>query len=141
MLLLFPIKELSTRITSFCQQISWSQWESASKEVSAEVDHVITYCNIEKKKKRGSLDDVLNEFYENLAEFLDHQYVKMKQSQSSADIISEALKPGSLKAVVICDFAEKFHCFYQTSRNQQTLAKLLSAFLRPLFIIANYHQL
>ena len=107
------IKELSTRITSYCQQISWSQWESASKEVSTEVDHINTYCNIEKKKKKGSLDDVFNEVYENLAEFLDHQYVKMKQSQSSADMISEALKLDAFKAVVICDFAEKFHCFYQ----------------------------
>ena len=94
------IQELCRTVTNNCQDLTWSQWESATKNCSDEIDHVNTYCNIEKKKKKGSFKELLEEICRSLPEFLQHEYIKINQSKISAELVSESMKHDSFSAVI-----------------------------------------
>lgn len=114
--------------------ISWSKWVKANKQVYD--DHKALYCNIEKVKKTDSIKNLLEEIYDQATEYLDHQFIKMMQSQSSSEMIQEAKNPDSDLAVICCDFAEKFKCCQQNATQSAHYGQTPVS----IFTVAIYHR-
>lgn len=143
------VKNLQQLVRCCSNEVEWSQWIKCSKNVSTEVDHVKTYCNIEKVKKKGSIDDILHALYEDVPNFLDHQFIKMNQAETASKMIADSMKDDASCAVLLCDFAEKFQCFQQNAPQSahygQTPVSLFTAavyhrYSIPIVIASDYEK-
>lgn len=50
-----------------------------------------------------------------LGEYLLHEYIKLSQATAAKNMIDNAVNPDSTRAVICCDFAEKFKCVNQNA--------------------------
>lgn len=133
------LKLLAETMENPSQIVSWWKWVKNDKKKSStdnDEDCRSLYCNIEKVKKSGSVSELLEEIYEGMPQYLDHQFVKMSQSKCAEKLIEEAMAPDSDTAVVICDFAEKFKCFQQNATQSAHYGQTPVA----LFTVAVYHR-
>lgn len=115
--------------------VSWYKWVKTDKN-DAKNDQKTQYCNIEKVKKDGSIMKLLNELYDIIPEFLDHEFVKMNQASSSSLQIKKALESDTDRAVLGCDFAENFKCPQQNATQSANYGQSPIT----LFTVALYHR-
>lgn len=98
--------------------VIWSKWVKVDKKLKSDVSEdqsKNSYCNIEKVKKTGTITELFEELSSLIPEYLNHQFIKMKQSKASSLMIEIASKEDSKVAVILCDFAEKFKCSQQNA--------------------------
>lgn len=110
----WKLRELEQEIANPSQMVSWFKWVKTDQTCKDDT-RTNVYCNIEKVKKHGTILQLLEEIYDKISDFLDHQYVKMNQARSSSRMIQEAKEQNSDSAVIILDFAEKFKCMQQNA--------------------------
>lgn len=116
------------------QLVTWSKWvKTANSQLSEEQETRNPYCNIEKLKKTGSIMQLIDEVFEQVPEFLNHEYIKMNQAKTFDKMIETAVCKESDSAVLVCDFAEKFKCIQhnptQSAHYGQTPISLFTAAL------------
>lgn len=128
------LKEMATTVENLMQVVTWSKWVKTNKHDSS--DGANQYCNIEKVKKTGSIQELLDEIYLQVPDFLDHQFVKMNQAKTSELMIKRALQHDSDTAVICCDFAEKFKCIQQNATQSAHYGQTPVS----LFTVAIYHR-
>lgn len=126
---------LEIEIENLSQSVSWSKWVKIDQARKLDTSNNL-YCNIEKVKKSGSIQELLNEIFAQVPAFLDHQYIKINQSSKSRKMIEEALKTNSDTAVVIVDFAEKFKCVQQNATQSAHYGQTPIS----IFTVALYHR-
>jgi hypothetical protein len=122
------LKETAENLENLNQPVSWNKWVKTTQETS--------YCNIEKLRKTGTIEQLLEEIYEQVPEFLLHQYIKLNQEQSSAEMSKRASEESSIEAVICCDFGEKFKCIDQNAPQSAHYGQ------KPvsIFTVAVYHR-
>ena len=131
------LKEISSNLQNNYQEMAWFKWQKQVVNNDASIiDHVNLYCNVEKVKCSGFLSKLLEEIYDTVPAFLEHQFVKMNQSKSSVEMTEIAEKSDSSSAVVMCDFAENFKCFTQNATQSANYGQT------PVtcFTVAVYHR-
>lgn len=111
------------------RQISWFKWVKV-------VGDDTPYCNIEKVKKSGSIDDLISDICGQSAEFLQHEFIKTHQAEACKSMTAEALQIDSDSAVVFCDFAEKFKCVQQNAPQSAHYGQTPVS----VFTVALYHR-
>ncbi len=80
---------------------TWYYWEKNDAD------------QLEKKKKSGTLNDIVSVLKSILPKFKFHFYVKRNQSKAYNDAKDKACKEESETAMIQMDFAENFKCIYQ----------------------------
>ena len=130
------LKILADQVEDKNQVVSWSKWVKRNKKNAVETSTFNQYCNIEKVKKTGSIEELLNGMYDQVPNFLDHEFVKLKQSNAAKKMTDEASVPDSNTAVVICDFSEKFKCLQQNATQSAHYGQTPVS----LFTVAVYHR-
>lgn len=118
------------------QQISWTKWIKVNKNTKENRTSDNLYCSIEKVSKSGDLKELIQEIYELVPEYLDHQQIKMNQSNSYKEFISQSMADNSKKAVLVFDFAEKFKVTHQNEPQSAHYGQ------KPItiFTVAEYHR-
>lgn len=124
--------KVSECIENSMESVTWSKWVKTSDST----DSSSPYCNIEKVKKLGTISELLDEIYGQVPDFLDHQFIKMRQAKSSDEMIKRASLSNSDSAVICCDFAEKFKCVQQNATQSAHYGQTPVS----LFTIAIYHR-
>lgn len=127
------LKQVAENLENRMEIVSWSKWLS-NRELEGHTTN--PYCNTEKVLKTGTIEELLTEIYDQVPNFLDHEYVKMNQSEACKILIEEAFKHDSSTAVIQCDFAEKFKCITQN----QTQAAHYGQMPVSIFTCAIYHR-
>jgi hypothetical protein len=122
--------EKTSKIPSLYDQISWFKWVKSGDDTSG------PYCNIEKVKKTETLESLLSEICIQVPQFLDHEYVKIKQESASKTMIETACTSNSNRAVICCDFAEKFKCIHQNAPQAAHYGQTPVS----IFTVAIYHR-
>lgn len=117
------------------QIISWFKWVKTDQEKKVDKNTNV-YCNIEKVKKTGTISELLQEIYNQVPEFLDHEFIKINQAKSSHKLIGQSLIENSDSAVVIVDFAENFKCVQQNAPQSAHYGQTPIS----IFTIAVYHR-
>lgn len=79
---------------NLAEAISWCKWVKTNQNSKENEEHNM-YCNIEKVKKTGTLRQLLDETYNLIPEFLDHEYIKLNQARSSRQMILKANEQNS----------------------------------------------
>ena len=128
------LKEMAQSLQNRAQNVKWMKWVKVQKGDGQEV--TTPYCNIEKVQKNGSIEELLQEIYDQAVDFLDHEFIKLKQSKSSESMIKVAMSENSENAVICCDFAEKFKCVQQNAPQSAHYGQTPVS----LFTIALYHH-
>lgn len=140
------IKTLASKVDNQSQFVTWSKWVKVERNKKTQNckteqdDNTSQYCNIEKVKKTNTITELLNELYELIPEFLDHQFIKKSQAEIVAKLIELAVLLDSDFAVICIDFAENLNVATKTNHNQPITAKHQSQFLQLPFTIADSHQ-
>lgn len=131
-------KSFVETIENLQQEAQWSKWikTNRNKNESEEEAHINLYCNIEKVLKKGTIIQLIDEICLMIPEFLDHQFIKMKQAKSAEDLIKTAMEQDSSVAVICCDFAEKFKCIQQNATQSAHYGQTPVS----LFTVAIYHR-
>lgn len=124
-----------SEIEDLFQSVSWSKWVKTDQARKNDTSNHL-YCNIEKVKKTGTIQELLNEICDQAPSYLDHEYIKIEQSCSSRQMIEKALKKDSDSAVIIVDFAEKFKCIQQNATQSAHYGQTPIS----IFTVAIYHQ-
>lgn len=111
------LKAIAEMVENPSQTVTWSKWMKTNRSDDGNKDHdgSSPYCNVEKVKKTGTIQELLSEVYDQIPDFLDHQFVKMNQAKTSEMMIQKAAQADSNSAVICCDFAEKFKCIQQNA--------------------------
>lgn len=127
------LKKLAENLDTLMDSTSWWKWLNKK-----ELDGIRTnpYSNTEKVLKSGTTEELLKEVYDQVPDFLEHEYVKIEQSKACKLLVEEASKNDSFKAVLQCDFAEKFKCFSQN----ETQAAHYGQMPVTIFTCAIYHR-
>lgn len=144
----WKLRELEEEIQNPSQTVSWFKWVKTDKTCNTD-SRTNIYSNIEKVKKVGTIHTLLEEIYDKVSDFLDHQYVKMNQARSSSRMIQEAKEQDTDSAVIIIDFAEKFKCMQQNATQSahygQTPVSILTIAIyhkgfRPMAIASDFEK-
>lgn len=124
-------------IQNLSETISWLKWVKMDKtpEKDQENDQKL-YCNIEKVKKTGTVKELLDEIFDKIPEFLQHEYIKKNQAMTSAKQMQKSLEADAKCAVIVCDFAEKFKCCQQNATQSAHYGQTPVS----LFTCAIYHR-
>lgn len=130
------LKQKAEALTNPSKQISWNKWIKSDKNKDVGEDGKAQYCNVEKVKKSASIISFLDEMYDTIPDFLDHQFIKMNQAKTSAEQILNASSSDSIHAVICCDFAENFKCIQQNATQTANYGQTPIT----LFTVAVYHQ-
>lgn len=133
------IKALASQVENQSQLVTWSKWVKVDRKnkIKTETEHEQPqYSNIEKVNKTDTITALLNELYEQIREFLNHQFVKKNQAEVIAKLIELASSLGSDFAVILIDFAENFKCFDQNEPQSAHYGQTPVT----VFTIAIYHR-
>jgi Holliday junction resolvasome RuvABC endonuclease subunit len=124
------LRKKADEIQKYLDEVTWSKWIKSNGENST------PYCNIEKVKRTASVESLLKEIYEQVPQFLDHEFVKIKQESASKWMITQAIREDSERAVICCDFAEKFKCIQQNAPQSAHYGQTPVS----IFTVAIYHK-
>lgn len=136
------IKTLASQVENQSQFVKWSKWVKVERNKktqnckTAQDDSTPQYSNIEKVKKTNTLLELLKELYEQIPEFLDHQFIKKNQAENVAKLIERAILMDSDIAIICIHFAENFKCFSQNEPQSAHYGQTPVT----LFTIAIYHR-
>lgn len=89
------IKTLASQVENQSQFVKWSKWVKVERNKktqnckTTQDDSTPQYSNIEKVKKTNTLLELLKELYEQIPEFLDHQFIKKNQAENVAKLIEQ----------------------------------------------------
>lgn len=93
------------------EEMEWFQWERVFVKIPRKKeDAPKTKKKIQKVLKEGSVEDAINSLNNKMPAFLDHVFVKRKQSQFFEKKISNL---GSNEAAIQIDFSENYTCGHQ----------------------------
>lgn len=92
------------------EPIEWNQWERVKESVSAKDGKEKTTTKVQKVLKEGTVEDALFSLHEKMPAFLDHVFVKRKQSKFFEEKKS-TLQPD--EAIIQVDFSENYTCLHQ----------------------------
>ena len=96
---------------SLDEPVEWLQWERTEREVPRKREKPSKKkTKMEKVLKSGTVDDVISSLEEKMPAFLNHVFVKRKQSSFFEEKKS---KLSAEEAVVQVDFSENYSCCYQ----------------------------
>lgn len=126
---------LESEIDNLFQLVSWMKWVKVDQKRKDDTSNNL-YCNIEKVKKTGTIRELLDEIYDQIPDFLDHQHVKINQALKSREMIKKALADDADSAVIIVDFAEKFKCIQQNAPQSAHYGQTPIS----IFTVAVYHR-
>ena len=129
------LKSVVEKLENPSQLVTWFKWVKTSKSDNQDRQTNV-YCNVEKVEKSGHLHELLDETISLVPHFLEHQYVKLNQSNANKRMIERALKLNSEHAVIVCDFAENFKCLQQNSTQSAHYGQTPVT----LFTVAVYHR-
>lgn len=136
------IKTLARQVENQSQFVTWSKWVKVERNKKTQNckteqdDNTNQYCNIEKVKKTNTITELLEELYQQIPEFLNHEFIKKHQAEVVAKLIELAVLLGSDIAVICIDFAENFKCFNQNEPQSAHYGQTPVT----VFTIAIYHR-
>jgi hypothetical protein len=127
------LKSVVENVENPSQLVTWCKWVKTNKTDDHQKN---VYCNVEKVEKSGRLQELLDETFSLVPHFLEHQYVKLSQSNANKRMIERAMEFDSEHAVIVCDFAENFKCLQQNSTQSAHYGQTPIT----LFTVAVYHR-
>lgn len=129
------IKSLAGQVENQSHFVTWSKWVKVDRKNKTEHE-TPQYSNIEKVSKTNTMAELLNELYELMGEFLDHEFIKRNQAAVIEKLIKLASMLNSDFAVILIDFAENFKCFDQNEPQSAHYGQTPVT----VFTIAIYHR-